>query len=262
MQSCKPHSVFGIQSSVDSGHVRSFTILAQQRLTGAEIGRFSPSCFPAFLIVLIPPSLRPACESLHAESAAKGRAGTLCTPRGRRPSEWSPYPQLLQIFPCFPVFLIVSFSPSSGVDTPLPGFLIIGFFQNIGCLQLTTILICYMALPYMLSPVPDRELKKGSAELMILALLEDRPRHGYEIGQLIELRSRGAIRFNIASLYPLLYRLEKRNWIRGRWIEKAGQRRRRYYRLTATGKNVLSKQRAGWREFVEAINLITGIQHA
>ena len=120
----------------------------------------------------------------------------------------------------------------------------------------------YMALQYMAAPVPDRELKKGSAELMILALLEDRARHGYEIGQLIELRSRGAIRFNVASLYPLLYRLEKRNWIRGRWIEKPGQRRRRYYRLTASGKNVLSKQRAGWREFVEAINLITGIQHA
>ncbi len=99
----------------------------------------------------------------------------------------------------------------------------------------------------MASPVPDRELKKGSAELMILALLESRPRHGYEIAQLIELRSRGAIRFNVASLYPLLYRLEKRNWIRGRWVES---------------KNVLSKQRAGWREFVEAINLITGIQHA
>ena len=119
-----------------------------------------------------------------------------------------------------------------------------------------------MALQYMSSPVPDRELKKGSAELMILSLLEDQPRHGYEIAQLIDLRSRGAIRFNVASLYPLLYRLEKRNWISGRWVEKPGQRRRRYYRLTASGKNVLSKQRAGWREFVEAINLITGIQHA
>jgi len=97
---------------------------------------------------------------------------------------------------------------------------------------------------------------------MILSLLENRARHGYEIGQLIEMRSRGAIRFNVASLYPLLYRLEKRNWIRGRWLEKAGQRRRRYYRLTPLGKKVLSKQRAGWHDFVEAINLITGIQHA
>jgi DNA-binding PadR family transcriptional regulator len=106
-----------------------------------------------------------------------------------------------------------------------------------------------MALQYMASPVPDRELKKGSAELMILALLEDRARHGYEIGQLIELRSRGAIRFNVASLYPLLYRLEKRNWM---WplVEKAGQRRRRYYRLWPLAKTCCLSN-AGWREFVK-----------
>ena len=108
----------------------------------------------------------------------------------------------------------------------------------------------------------DRELKKGSAELLILSLVEDRPRHGYDISQLIELRSRGVLRFNIASLYPLLYRLEKRGWIRGRWVEKAGQRRRRYYRLTPTGKRVLATQRDGWQEFVGAINRITGIAHA
>lgn len=108
----------------------------------------------------------------------------------------------------------------------------------------------------------DRELKKGSAELLILSLVEDRPRHGYELGQLIELRSRGALKFNVASLYPLLYRLEKRNWIRGRWVEKAGQRRRRYYRLTPQGKKVLARQRDGWMEFVEAVSLITGIQYA
>ena len=108
----------------------------------------------------------------------------------------------------------------------------------------------------------DRELKKGSAELLILSLVEDRPRHGYDIGQLIELRSRGSLRFNVASLYPLLYRLEKRGWIRGRWVEKAGQRRRRYYRLTPAGEKILQSQREGWREFVEAISRITGIQHA
>jgi PadR family transcriptional regulator PadR len=120
----------------------------------------------------------------------------------------------------------------------------------------------YMSLIYMATPVLDRELKKGSAELMILSLLEYRPRHGYEIGQLIELRSRGTVRFNIASLYPLLYRLEKRTWIRGRWIEKAGQRRRRYYRLTPAGKKMLAKQRHGWAEFVAAVKLITATQHA
>ena len=108
----------------------------------------------------------------------------------------------------------------------------------------------------------DRELKKGSAELLILSLVDDRPRHGYEIGQLIELRSGGVLRFNVASLYPLLYRLEKRGWIRGRWVEKSGQRRRRYYRLTPSGKRVLVAQRDGWQEFVGAINRITGIAHA
>lgn len=108
----------------------------------------------------------------------------------------------------------------------------------------------------------DRELKKGSAELLILSLVEDQPRHGYDIGTLIETRSRGMLKFNVASLYPLLYRLEKRGWIQGRWVEKPGQRRRRYYRLTAEGKKVLAAQRNSWREFVEAISRITGIEHA
>ena len=119
-----------------------------------------------------------------------------------------------------------------------------------------------MAMPYKLSQMLDRELKKGSAELLILSLLEALPRHGYDIGNLIEQRSKGRLRFNVASLYPLLYRLERRGWIQGRWVEKAGQRRRRYYRLTAEGKKVLAAQRTGWREFVEAINRITGMDHA
>lgn len=114
----------------------------------------------------------------------------------------------------------------------------------------------------MVIPLTDRELKKGSAELLILSLLEDRPRHGYEIGQLIELRSQGALRFNLASFYPLLYRLETRGWIRGQWVEKSGQRRRRYYRLTRTGKRVLAARRDGWRDFVEAVGRITGIEYA
>src|ERR1044071_7004852 len=90
----------------------------------------------------------------------------------------------------------------------------------------------------------DRELKKGSAELLILSLLESRPRHGYDISKLIEARSGGVLKFNVASLYPLLYRLEKRGWIEGRWVEKAGQRRRRHYKLTPEGKKVLAAQRS------------------
>jgi transcriptional regulator len=108
----------------------------------------------------------------------------------------------------------------------------------------------------------DRELKKGSAELLILSLIERRPRHGYEISKLIEQRSEGVLRFNVASFYPLLYRLEKRGFISGRWVEKAGQRRRRYYQLTAQGKTVLKEQRSSWTEFVNAINRITGEEHA
>lgn len=108
----------------------------------------------------------------------------------------------------------------------------------------------------------DHELKKGSAELLILSLIENRPRHGYEISKLIEQRSEGVLKFNVASFYPLLYRLEKRGFISGRWVEKAGQRRRRYYELTALGKTVLKEQRRSWAGFVNAINRITGAEHA
>jgi PadR family transcriptional regulator PadR len=107
----------------------------------------------------------------------------------------------------------------------------------------------------------DRELKKGSAELLILSLVEARPRHGYEISKLIEERSGGRLKFKVASLYPLLYRLEERGWIAGKWIEK-GERRRRFYRLTAEGRRVLAAQRDNWREFVDAIKQITGPEHA
>src|SRR5438067_1088693 len=79
-------------------------------------------------------------------------------------------------------------------------------------------------------------------------------RHGYELAKLIESRSRGALRFHAASLYPLLYRLERRGWIDGRWVEKAGQRRRRYYRITDEGTRMLAAQRTSWREFIEALN--------
>ncbi len=117
-------------------------------------------------------------------------------------------------------------------------------------------------MTYINSPRLDRELKKGSAELLILSLVESRARHGYEISKLIESRSDGMLKFNVASLYPLLYRLEKRKWIEGHWVEKAGQRRRRYYKLTKEGKKVLAAQRNTWQSFVAAINQITGLDNA
>lgn len=121
----------------------------------------------------------------------------------------------------------------------------------------------YVAVKHISAPnVLTREMKKGSGELVILSLLEARPRHGYEISKLIEARSEGTLRFHVASLYPLLYRLEKRGWIEGRWVERAGQRRRRYYRLTAAGRKVLAAQRRSWQTFVEAINRIARVEHA
>jgi len=108
----------------------------------------------------------------------------------------------------------------------------------------------------------DRELKRGSTELLILSLVEYRARHGYEISKLIEERSGGVLTFNVASFYPLLYRLEQRGLIAGRWVEKAGQRRRRYYKLTTSGKKMLKAQRSTWRDFVDAVQRITEAEHA
>jgi transcriptional regulator len=108
----------------------------------------------------------------------------------------------------------------------------------------------------------ERELKKGSTELLILALLEDRPGHGYDVAKRLESRSGGVVRLKLASLYPLLYRMEERNWIQGRWVERAGQRRCRYYRLTPAGRKVLAAQRSTWKEFVAAVNRVARIGHA
>src|SRR5689334_18431846 len=107
-----------------------------------------------------------------------------------------------------------------------------------------------------------RELKRGSAEILILALLDERERHGYDISRLIEERSGGAISFYAASLYPTLYRLEDRGLIEGRWVERAGQRRRRYYRLTRSGRRVLAQQRSIWDTFFIALNRVARIRHA
>ena len=107
----------------------------------------------------------------------------------------------------------------------------------------------------------DRELKRGSAELLILSLLDARPRHGYELSKLIKVRSAGRLTFHIDSLYPLLYRLEERGWIKGAWVEKPGERRRRYYRVTVEGRRVLAQQRKTWAAFVDAVRRVTGAEN-
>jgi transcriptional regulator len=103
---------------------------------------------------------------------------------------------------------------------------------------------------------PHTELKRGSADLMILAVLEEQQRHGYDIARLIDARSGGVLRFHVGSLYPMLYRIERRGWIEGRWLEKSGQRRRRYYKLSPAGKKILVEQRASWHELLSALQRV------
>src|SRR6266700_467438 len=119
-----------------------------------------------------------------------------------------------------------------------------------------------MGILHMEITMLDREVKRGSTEMLILALVEDRPRHGYEIGKLIEQRSDGVLQFHVASLYPLLYRLETRGLIKGRWVEKVGERRRRYYTLTAAGHKILAEQRRTWKDFFAALDHVAGINPA
>jgi transcriptional regulator len=106
------------------------------------------------------------------------------------------------------------------------------------------------------------QLKKGSVELLVLSMLDDQPRHGYEIGKLIEARSGGRLQFRISSLYPILCRMEKKGWISGRWVEKPGRRRRRYYRLTSNGQQALASEQETWVAFAAAVNQVLGLSHA
>ena len=106
------------------------------------------------------------------------------------------------------------------------------------------------------------ELKKGSTEMLVLSLIESRPRHGYEIGKLIEERSGGRLKFALPTLYPTLLRLENRGWIKGRWVEKVGERERCYYRLTPDGRRVLDEQRKTWTAYVAAVNAVIGTGRA
>jgi len=108
----------------------------------------------------------------------------------------------------------------------------------------------------------EHALKKGTAELLVLAQLEDAPRHGYDIASQIDQRSQGAVTFNVASLYPILYRLEEQGWIAGWWVERAGQRRRRFYKLTPAGRKRLLHQRQTWSAFMAAVQRAAGLEYA
>lgn len=104
--------------------------------------------------------------------------------------------------------------------------------------------------------IDTKALQKTSAEMVVLALLEGRARHGYELAKLIESQSDGKLEFHVASLYPMLYRLESKGWVEGRWVEKANERRRRFYKITALGRKTLKMQRQSWRDFLDALDRV------
>jgi len=106
------------------------------------------------------------------------------------------------------------------------------------------------------------KIARGSAELAILSLLDKQPLYGFEIAKRIEEDSGGALRFNLASLYPMLYELEKRAWIKGRWEANRAGRDRRYYCLTPAGKKVLKPMRREWHSFFRALDLLAGVTRA
>jgi DNA-binding PadR family transcriptional regulator len=108
----------------------------------------------------------------------------------------------------------------------------------------------------------DASLRRGSAEVLVLSMIEERARHGYEIARLIADQSHGAVRFHVASFYPLLYQMERRRLIKGQWIEKAGQRRRRYYGITAAGRQALAHQRSRWETFIAAMTQMARLRRA
>ena len=110
--------------------------------------------------------------------------------------------------------------------------------------------------------IDTRSLQKGSAEMLVLSLLEDRQRHGYEISKLVETRSGSRLELQAASLYPILYKLEKKGLVEGKWVEKPNERRRRFYRLTPAGRRALKDMRRIWQDFVEAIGAIVDVRHA
>jgi len=139
--------------------------------------------------------------------------------------------------------------------------------NHIACNQSTRFSVLYFSETYLTGAYRENGmfrtvLKKGSMELLVLSFLTDQPRHGYDIGQLIEKQSGGKLRFRISSLYPVLCRMEKRGWITGRWVEKKGQHRRRYYHLTTRGEEILAEQRAYWNEFTTAVNTILEANNA
>jgi len=108
----------------------------------------------------------------------------------------------------------------------------------------------------------NSDLKRGSLELLILSSLKNGRQHGYQIGKDLERKSDGRIEFKASTLYSILYRMEDRGWIKGRWVEREGERRRCYYTLTEDGARELAAQKKEWKAFSAMVNQVVGLEPA
>ncbi len=106
----------------------------------------------------------------------------------------------------------------------------------------------------------DRELKRGTLEMLLLKLLSERPLYGYELVSTLEKRGGKAFQIKEGTLYPVLYRLEDAGFIHARWETVERGVPRKYYRLTDAGIGQLEALLAEWRRFISAIHRILGTE--
>jgi len=102
----------------------------------------------------------------------------------------------------------------------------------------------------------DAELLQGTLDMLILKVAALRPIHGYGIVQRLQQISNEALQIRQGSLYPALYRLENRGWLKAEWKTTEGGRDAKYYSLTKTGLRQLDTETAGWKRLCQAIALV------
>lgn len=104
----------------------------------------------------------------------------------------------------------------------------------------------------------NKELLKGSTAIMILSMLEKKDMYGYQIIQELKMMSDNTFDLKEGTLYPLLHALANDNAIECYWFDTAEGRRRKYYKITDTGKGMLAEKRKEWNAYVHAVNSVIG----
>ncbi len=104
----------------------------------------------------------------------------------------------------------------------------------------------------------DKELLKGTTETVVLSVLAEEPSHGYQLVRQLKGRSQGIFELGEGTLYPLLYKLEAKGWIKGDWSPGDGRRPRRVYRITTGGRRELARRSQQWQTLAQGMALILG----